>query len=283
MYSTTFDAKWLVNFDQLIDQTLGNRGWVLADDPSLFDPGNTFRDRVLARINEWLEQEKRPLGDKLVVDAVKHEYCRLLEAAIRLDDSRVQGIALTEAMRYAWPIALQRSPGHDQAEAAILRAATQAWLHIDRCYPGSFLAWFSQIVINETKVLGKKDRRVAERETIASDLPGPGTGTEVGERNSLDSVSYAAQQKNMPEGDIRSVERLAIRSWLIDKLRACLANARREFIIIGQFFLDLNASEIAHHLAVKVEVVYTEKHRALAHIRKCCADLRAELMLIINV
>ena len=276
------DPQWLAGCDALITNTLSSRGWALADDPALFGPGDTFRGRVLARVAEWVGQEKRPLDDKLIVDAVKHEYSRLLEAAIRLDGSRVQSIALTEAIRYAWPIALQRCSSHDQAEAAILRAATQAWLHIDRCYPGSFLAWFGQIVLNETKALGKKERRVTEHETPESDLANPRAGEEQDERSPLDTALYVAQQAGLPEDDIREVERLAARSWLIDKLRACLANARREFILIGQFFLDLNASEIAHHLSVTVQVVYTEKNRAIAHIRKCCADLRAELELILS-
>lgn len=274
------DPEWLAGCEALIDKTLSSRGWVLADDPALFGPGDTFRNRVLARIAEWAGQEKRPLDDKLIVDAVKHEYSHLLEAAIHRDGSRVQSIALTEAMGYAWPIALQRCTGHDQAEAAILRAATQAWLHIDRCYAGSFLAWFGQIVLNETKALGKKERRVTEHESPESDLINPLAGE--GELSPLDTALYVAQQAGLPEDDIREVERLATRSWLIDKLRACLENARREFILIGQFFLDLNASEIARHLAVKVQVVYTEKNRAIAHIRKCCADLRAELELILT-
>ncbi len=282
MYPHSTDLQWLASCDMLIDKTLSSRGWALADDPALFGPGDTFRSRVLARVAEWAGQEKRPLDDKLVVDAVKHEYCRLLEAAIHRDGSRVQSTALTEAMRYAWPIALQRCDSHDQAEAAILRAATQAWLHIDRCYPGSFLAWFSQIVINETRELGRKDRQVTKHETVESALPGPATDEARGERSPLDAALYAAQQAGLPENDIREVERLATRSWLIDKLRACLENARREFILIGHFFLDLNASEIARHLAVSVQVVYTEKNRAIARIRKCCADLRAELELILT-
>lgn len=276
------DPQWLAGCDVLIGKTLSSRGWALADDPALFGPGDTFRSRVLTRLAEWSGQEKRPLDDKLVVDAVKHEYSRLLAAAIRLDGSRVQSAALTEAMHYAWPIALQRCASHNQAEAAILRAATQAWLHIDRCYSGSFLAWFSQIVINETKALGKKERRVTEHETVESDLASPGADAVQDERSPLDAALYVAQQAGLPENEIREVERLAVRSWLIDKLCACLENARREFILIGQFFLDLNASEIARHLAVSVQVVYTEKNRAIAHIRKCCADLRAELELILT-
>lgn len=282
MQAEPFDPRWLANCALLIDKTLSSRGWALTDDPALFSPGDTFRSRVLARVAEWAGQEKRPLDDKLVVHAVKHEYCRLLEAAIRLDGSRVQSVALTEAMRYAWPIALQRCASHDQAEAAILRAATQAWLHIDRCYPGSFLAWFSQIVINETKDLGRKERRVAEHESVESDLTDPKSSHEQDDRSPLDVALFVAQQAGLPEDDIRTVERLATRSWLIDKLRACLENARREFILIGHFFLDLNASEIAHHLAVTVQVVYTEKNRAIAHIRKCCAELRAELQLMLS-
>jgi len=282
MNSHLSDPQWLVGCDALIDKTLSSRGWALADDPALFGPGDAFRSRVLARVAEWAGQERRPLDDKLIVDAVKHEYSRLLEAAIRLDGSRVQSIALTEAIRYAWPIALQRCSSHDQAEAAILRAATQAWLHIDRCYPGSFLAWFGKIVLNETRMLGKKERRVTEHEASESDLIDPRAGESADERSPLDTALYVAQQAGLPENEIREVERLATRSWLIEKLRACLENARREFILIGHFFLDLNASEIARHLAVTVQIVYTEKNRAIAHIRKCCADLRAELELIIS-
>lgn len=282
MYPQFTDSHWLTNCDVLISKTLGSRGWALADDPALFGPDDTFRNRVLARIAEWAGQEGRPLDDKLVVDALKHEYSRLLVDAIRRDGSRIQSTALTEAMRYAWPIALQRCADRDQAEAAILRAATQAWLHIDRCYAGTFLAWFGQIVINETKALGKKERRVAEHETPETDLINPRMAEGQDELSPLDTALHLAQRAGLPEDDIREVERLATRSWLIDKLRACLENARREFILIADFFLDLNASEIARHLAVKVQVVYTEKNRAIAHIRKCCADLRAELELILT-
>lgn len=281
MHTHFSDPQWLAHCDALIDKTLNSRGWALADDPALFGPGDTFRSRVLARVAEWAEQERRPLDDKLIVDAVKHEYSRLFEAAIRLDGSRVQSIALTEAIRYAWPIALQRCSSHDQAEAAILRAATQAWLHIDRCYQGSFLAWFGQIVLNETKALGKKERRVTEHETPESDLIDPRAGGEQDERSPLDTALRLAQQAGLPEEDIREVERRLTRSWVIEKLRACLENARREFIIIGQFFLDLNASEIAQQLAVSVQVVYTEKNRALAHIRKCCTELIAALRSVV--
>lgn len=275
------DPQWLAGYDTLIDKTLSSRGWALAEDPALFGLGDAFRSRVLARVAEWAGQERRPLDDKLIVDAVKHEYSRLLEAAIRLDGSRVQSVALTEAIRYAWPIALQRCSSHDQAEAAILRAATQVWLHIDRCYPGSFLAFFGQIVLNETKALGKKERRVTEHETPESDLIRPRAGEEQDERSPLDTALHLAQQAGLLDEDIQEVERRLTRSWVIEELRACLEHARREFIIIGQFFLDLNASEIAQQLAVSVQIVYTEKNRALVHIRKCCAELIAALRSVV--
>jgi DNA-directed RNA polymerase specialized sigma24 family protein len=281
MQSQSFEPQWLANCDVLIVKALSSRGWVLADDPALFGSGDTFRSRVLARVAEWVGQERRPLDDKLVVDAVKNEYSRLLEAAIRFDGSRVQSVALTEAIRYAWPIALQRCTSHDQAEAAILRAATQVWLHIDRCYPGSFLAFFGQIVLNETKALGRQERRVTERETPESDLIHPAAGEEQDERSPLDTALHLAQQVGQLDEDIREVERRLTRSWVIEKLRACLEHARREFIIIGQFFLDLNASELAQQLAVSVQIVYTEKNRALVHIRKCCAELIAALRSVV--
>ena len=164
------DPDWLAKCNSIIGRELSRRGWTLADDPSLFGPGQSFTANVLARITEWVTQETRPLDDKLISDAVKNEYSRLLETAIGLDGSRVQNTALSEAMRYAWPHALQRCSGHEQAETAVLRAATQAWLHIDRCYPGCFLAWFTSIIIHETANLDKQERRLAGRETSETDL-----------------------------------------------------------------------------------------------------------------
>ncbi len=275
------DPDWLAKCDSIIGRELSRRGWTLADDPAMFGPGQSFTANVLARITEWVTQETRPFDDKLISDAVKNEYSRLLEIAIGRDGSRVQNTALSEAMRYAWPHALQRCSSLEQAETAILRAATQAWLHIDRCYPGCFLAWFTSIVIHETANLDKQERRLAGRETSAIDLPADPSHGPDSDSSPLDAAVRLSGY-SVPSADIAAVQRVLARTALIDMLSACLENARREFILIAEFFLELNASEIAHHLAVKVGVIYTEKNRALERIRERCREFITELQLMLS-
>ena len=92
----------------------------------------------------------------------------------------------------------------------------------------------------------------------------------------------ASQVTPVPSADIAAVQRVLSRTALIDMLSACLENARREFILIAEFFLELNASEIARHLAVKVGVIYTEKNRALERIRERCREFITELQLMLS-
>lgn len=270
-------SDWSDRCQAIIEQELARRAWTLADEPALLAEGETFVDRVQARLQAWHVGEQRRLTEELIRAATVHEYCHLLHAAIGRDGSRVQSIALEEAMAYAWPLALRRSRDREQAEAAILRALTQAWLHIDRCEPGSFLAWFASIVINETRQLGNQRDRLATYEIAEADLP---SESDLQGRDLSPPLNMLCQATEGEE--VSRVERILSRPALIEKLKRCLNNPRREFIIIAQFFLELNASEVARYLAVKVSTVYVEKARALQRIRERCNEFIAELRLILS-
>ena len=141
-----------VMINEIIEQELGRRHWKLATRPELFDSGETISGRVQKRIREWIEQEGREDAPKMIRDAVIHEYSILLQSAIK-GSGAAQTAAIEEACAYLRPIVLQRLSAGDLVDDVLSRALTQMWLHIEKCSPGSFLAWLAQIAINEAKAL----------------------------------------------------------------------------------------------------------------------------------
>jgi len=266
-----------VALEQKIQAELARRGWSLAAEPSLFAAGETFLLRVRQRTELWCVEKERPLDDALIHIAITHEYCRLLHAAVSQNSSRVQGVALQETINYAWPAALKRCSDQRTAESAILRAVTNAWLHIAKCKPGSYLAWFTRILQREIQQEYRTQGRIQGGETTEADLPIEQDNDEIDD----DRWESVREQMTTEADSAHTVEQILSRERLVTLLKKCLSNAKREFIILAEFFAELNPVEIARMLGVKVSQVHLNKFRALKRI-KHCPDVLEELRLQVS-
>ena len=262
---------------QRIARELARRGWRLAAEPAIFAAGDSFHARVQQRLTEWRQAQRRGPDDKLVEQAIVHEYCRLLHAAFSQGDGRLQAIAVDETIAYGWPLALKHYPDRQLAEAAILRAVHKVWLNIHKVQPGSYLAYFTVTLLNEFKQDHRKQKREdahTQFESLPDDVDyddeGPMQATEWRDPAAEEDFAELLNQLSAP-----SLQQL---------LRDCLKNPRREHIILLHFFVGLNASEIAQHLRVAVARIHNEKFRALNRIKECCAEeMRRELTLRLSL
>lgn len=255
---------------------LARRGWLLAEEPALFVPGDTFVRRVAARLLLWCNEQQRLLDDALILRAIAHEYCHLLHAAVSTDGSRQQNIALQETMNYGWPIARKHRWDVTMAESAILRAVNQTWLTIHRCEPGLYLAYFVRILLNEINQARRKDK---SRSSHFPPAPEPIEGDD-----DEDATLASTWRDLAAEADFEQLLRREAMPSLQQVLRKCLRNARQEHIILLHFFAELNPSEVAQHLQIKVQQFSVEKSRALTKIRaRCLEELQRELSLRLSL
>lgn len=260
-----------------IARELARRGWRLAAEPALFAAGDSFHARVQQRLTEWRQAQRRGPDDKLVEQAIVHEYCRLLHAALSDGSGRLQNIAVDETLAYGWPLALKHCTDRQLAEAAILRAVHKVWLNIHNVQPGSYLAYFAITLLNEFRQNHRKQNR-EDAHTQVESLPDDVDYDDEGAMQAVEWRDPAAE-----EDFAQLLNRLAAPS-LQQLLRDCLKNPRREHIILLHFFVGLNASEIAQHLRIAVARIHTEKFRALDRIKKCCAEeVRRELTLRLSL
>jgi RNA polymerase sigma factor (sigma-70 family) len=249
---------------QPILRELARRGWKLAFEPALFGPDDAFCARVKARLLEWCNRQRRLPDDALVRQAMVHEYCHLLHAAVSRDDGRLQSMALNETIVYGWPLALKQYHERDLAESAVLRAVHKTWLTIERCQPGSYLAYFTSILLREIGQERRKQKPIGEHETTESDMAD--LQKDDAESPLLSFTDPAAQAA------FDLVLNRESMSALLQVLRDCLENVRQEHIILLHFFAELNPSEIAGQLRMRVNQYYVEKSRALNRIRECCRE-----------
>ena len=249
---------------------LARRKWRLASEPAFFAPGDSFHARVRRRWETWRVEQRRGPDDKLLEQAIAHEYCHLLHAALSQGNGRLQTIAVDETIAYGWPLALRHYPDRQLAEGAILRAVHKLWLNLHKAQPGAYLAYFTQILLNEIKQDHRKQKRIDEHEQFDAEPGEPGDDDGAACAVELDDPAAKADFERM-------IHRLSAPS-LHQLLRDCLKNPRREHIILLHFFLGLNASEVARHLQMAVAQFYVEKSRALATLRECCPEkIRREL------
>lgn len=257
---------------QRIAHELARRKWRLATEPALFATGDTFPARVRRRWESWRQEQRRGPDDKLLKQAIVHEYCHLLHAALSQGDGRLQTAAVDETIAYGWPLALSHYPDRTLAEGAILRAVHKLWLNIHNVQPGSYLAFFAQVLLNEIKQDHRKQKRIDEHEQFDAQPGEPGDDDGAACAVEVDDPAAAADFERM-------INRVSAPS-LHQLLRDCLKNPRREHIILLHFFVGLNASEVARQLQMAVAQFYVEKSRAVATLKVCCPEkMRRELQL----
>jgi RNA polymerase sigma factor (sigma-70 family) len=257
-----------IDIAEICAQELARHQWSLAAEPSLLPAGGTFAQVVAAHVADQCNREQRPLDEALVRRAVVHIYCHLLHRALSTNGTRVQGMALQETINYGWPVALQRCRDRAFAESAILHAVNKLWLNVEKCEPGSYLAYFTTILLREIGQQWRTAGRIGNAETTEADLQRAESAL-----NESDDIDGAAlEQFSDAANPYHEVELAASRTKLFELLRDCLNNARRVHIIIGRYYAELNPLEIAQNLAIKVEQVYVEHHRAIERIKKCCRN-----------
>lgn len=260
-----------------IARELARRGWRLATEPALFAAGDSFHARVQQRLTEWRQAQRRGPDDKLVEQAIVHEYCRLLHAALSEGNGRLQNIAVDETIAYGWPLAHKHYADRQLAEAAILRAVHKVWLNIHKVQPGSYLAYFTATLLNEFKQDHRKQKR-DDAHTQFEPLP---DDVDYGD----EGVVHATEWRDpAAEEDFEQMFNWLAAPSLQQLLRDCLKNPRREHIILLHFFFGFNASDIARQLQMAAQQISMEKFRALERIRECCAEeFRQELQLRLSV
>lgn len=243
---------------------LARRGWLLAGETTFFAVDDSFCERVIVRLREWCNSQQRSPDEQLLQRAVKHEYCRLLHAAMCMEGSRQQSRAIQETINYGWGLALRQCRDRRDAESAILHAVQKTWLTIDRCTPELYLAYFARILINEINQDRRKQRPIDAHEQHEVAPP---------DSYDDDSAMLAAELRD-PKSQVfvdQVLNQVAMPS-LQKVLRNCLKNARQEHIILLHFFAELNPTEIARQLCIRVENYSVEKSRALKKIRECCFE-----------
>lgn len=262
---------------KIVEQELTRRGWKLAAEPSLFAPTESFIGRVLRRVPLWCAEKGRPLDEEIVRQATVHEYCHLLHRAVSWNGSRVQTIALQETIDYGWPVALKHCTQREMAESAILRAANKTWQNIDRCNPGSYLAFFCTTLRRE---IGQELRGQMRRDREISEVDlSPPDQEDDRDAGALDYFEAVGWQGSTAFSQIDL--KLSRRSFF-HKLRRCLQNARREFVIQAQFWGEMSISKIAQTLQLTAQQVTQAKFHALRRIRNDCPEVKQELILLLT-
>lgn len=247
-----------------IETELARHGWQLAAEPVLVGTNDTFNERVKRRLFEWCNGQRRLPDDALVRRAIVHEYCYLLHAAVGGDDGRLQSRAVDETIAYGWPLALKHCQDREVAESAILGAVHKTWLTIERCLPGSYLAYYAKILLNEINQERRGQKPVGDHETTEAELLDPQS-----DESDSPLLSVADPSAQLAYDLMLKWESL---DALLKVLSDCLKNVRQEHIILLHFFAGFNPSEIAGQLRIKVNQYYVEKSRALSKIRKCCLE-----------
>ncbi|MBX2998817.1 MAG: hypothetical protein KF893_09935 [Caldilineaceae bacterium] len=256
----------------------------MADETAFFAPGETFVDKVWARVQDWQREEQRRMDAETIRQATTHEYCYLLHAAPQHAE-RIQNRAQEELIAYGWHVARTRCGRRDWAEEVILKSVDNVWRRRDRLRdPGSFLALFTRDLGWEIGRMLKKDRRIAGHEITESDLPR--LNDDEDEKNGASFLEMLVNQGEMFRPVRAQVERCVSQTLLIESLHRCLKDWKKSFTIIAEFCIELNPNEIAWLLSaalpgksIKTSHVFTYKSRALEKLRKeVCRDAIHELI-----
>jgi DNA-directed RNA polymerase specialized sigma24 family protein len=257
----------------LAEREMANRGWVLAGEPSLFAPGESFARRVLARAAQWATQRDRPRDAALAREVYVHEYCLLLHAAVGHHGSHAQQRALEETYRYGYSLALRRLGDEARADAVTWSAVMKMWRAVAGTGrmndPGSYLAYFTTVLRNEVWQELRRTGRVGEHEEPLDAAD---------ERDGADGPRDEDTADPGAPDPALAVEIDDAHAEVWQALSDCLKNPRREYILFADMSLGFNASEIARHVKTTVQAVYMAKFQAIEHIREHCAEVMKRLL-----
>lgn len=261
----------------LAEREMANRGWVLAGEPSLFAPGDSFARRVLARAAQWAAQRDRPRDAALAREVYMHEYCLLLHAAVGRHGSHAQQRALEETYRYGYSLAFRRLGDQARADAVTWSAVMKMWRAVAGTGrmndPGSYLAYFTTVLRNEVWQELRRTGRVGEHEEPLDAAD---------ERDGADGPRDEDTADPGAPDPALAVQIDDARAEFWQALSDCLQNPRREYVLFANVILGFNGLEIARQIKASAQVVYNETHRAIEHVRQHCAEALARLLRELN-
>lgn len=248
--------------------------WQLADEPALVTDGRPFVQRVRERVDRLCAAEVRKADEKMVSRAVRAEYGILLHRAVSWHGHRLQSIGLEETSREGWKVARGKCNNHQDAESALYSALLKLWLRIDQISPETYFPYFFMII---TREIWQQWRRQGPRggKTVSLDdlhpnkEAGANPQEEDGRLEDTGPTGESAYQRILEDDALSS---------LVEVLNRCLQNPRATFVMITNYVMEMNPSEIAAQLAVTVNAIFLVKHHAKRRIKeKCGASLLSEL------
>lgn len=265
------------NIGQICAREVARNGWKLTDEPILLADGRTFAQRVAERVASLCAAENRPVDATMVVRAVRTEYGCLSHHAVSLNGHRVQSIALEETFAEGWKVASKRCSSED-AENALSDALLKLWQHIGTIRPESYYPWFYVTLRREIQQIWRRRKGGGGGDVSFGELHSGSKGDD----NPEEWDEHLADPGATGERAYEAVLADVALSSLVDVVRKCLKNPRSTYVVISNFVLELNPSEIAAQLKVTVAAIYMIKHQARRRIRENCAesllqDLRSQL------
>lgn len=269
-----FESHKPLTIERICERELKNRGWKLAVEPALLADGKTFVQRVRDRVMNYCVAENLACSEQIVVKAVRTEYGVLLHRAVSLHGHATQSTALEETSREGWKVALYKCNGNkEEAESALYSALLKLWQHIGSVRPESYFEYFIKVLIREIQQLWRRNRGGGGNVPLGATHPGREDAA-----NPEEWDDNLADDGATGEGAYQSVLNNLGLSSVVEALRKCLRNPRWTFVVISNFVLELNASEIAAQLKTTANAVHQIKFKALQHIREHCGQtLLAEL------
>ncbi len=257
-----------IDIGRICARELANRNWKLAAEPVLVADDRSFEQRVRERVVKHSSEEGRMIDEMMVIKAIKTEYGCLLHQAVSLNGHRVQSVALEETNKEGWKIAISKCSGNrEEAELALASALLKLWQHIGNVNPPSYFPYFCKILIREIQQQWRKKNGDGKIMSLDDFHPGGKTENNPDEWDTdfADTGAMGASAYERILGDLSL-------SSLVEVLQKCLQNPRSTYIVISNFVLELNPSEIAAQLMTTVSAIYMVKHQARRRIKANCSD-----------
>ncbi len=265
------------------------RDWRLLTHPELGADPAAFAQRVSDRLGCWQATEGHAeITDRLVEQAVRYEYCRLLHQSVSMDGTAVQERALTEVWNYVTPVIRKYLGADDRALDCANQVLLTIWQKHDQVRdPGTFLSWAAMIAVRAAlKALAPavKSKSVS-REEVFSD------------RRAADDVEDALEViEELVEQSVLEKEQPMIGSGEIDpahevvtkidqaeqmaRFEALIRHCLRRMRVGSEVFIRLvlreeTVLEVAARLGLSAANVHLMKFRARDRLRRCHALLHA--------
>jgi len=274
---------------EIIARVCANRDWRLLTYPELGVDPEVFAQRVSDRLGCWQATEGyAEITDRLVEQAVRDEYCRLLHQAVRMDSMAVQERALIEVWNYVTPVIRKYLGADDRALDCANQVLITIWQKHDQVRdPGFFLSWAAMIAVRAAlKALAPpvKSKSISSEEVFSDHWTADDAEDALGVIEELLEQSVLGREQPMigsgePDPAREVVTRIdqAEQMTRFEALiRHCLRRMRAGAEVFIRLVLREEAVlEVATRLGLSAANVHLIKFRALNRLRRCHALLQA--------